>query len=517
MTTPPVQREPGWILGGIIIAFVVLRLPGVLLQPGGQDEQWFAAPGYTVAKAGIPRLAYVPNRNPDSPFYRADEALFALPPGFFYLQAPGYLMFPAGYPTGRLPSLIAAAVAIWLTYEWGRRSFDQMAALWGAGLYAVSRILMFPATFARPDMVCGAAGLAALVVLSGWHERRTHRQIAMVGGLLGFGLLCHPFAIVYCLLAGAWVVLATRGWHQRLTAGLLLTTTTIAVSALWLPLILAHQDAFRHQFFNNVVGPQGPGLLRRLVIPWPYFSHQLKLLYEQGGPFQTALMLTGVVAAVVRGLRHGDAPARRAAGVLCGAIYLQTACQGLHPTKGYLCFVGALMFAAVGGMISEYGRGLSGAGRPGRCGAWLGAACLVLAMGPGSGARGWLTHITRWSDPDYNGRRFARSLLSALPQEGRFVVDTPYVFDFWLSGRDTVLVADPLNDYPTGDYPYDFLVVGREGLDKNCPTRYGGEFVRSVGRRQDPLSCYAEIYRSPDALPRRNRDAPMSPGSPRPK
>jgi hypothetical protein len=126
-------------------------------------------------------------------------------------------------------------------------------------------------------------------------------------------------------------------------------------------------------------------------------------------------------------------------------------------------------------------------------------------MAPGSGVRGWWTQIHHRSDAGYNGSKCAQSLLATLPIEGRFVVDTPFVFDFWLAGRETVLVADRLNDYPTGTYAYDFLVVGREGLDKNCPEKYRGVFVRSLGERDNPLSCYAEIYRSPDAEPRPDR------------
>jgi len=155
------------------------------------------------------------------------------------------------------------------------------------------------------------------------------------------------------------------------------------------------------------------------------------------------------------------------------------------------------MFLAVGRAVSGCWRRLVVAGRAGRVVAGLCAAGLLLIMAPGSGLRGWWTEVSHWSDTDYNGRRFARELLTSLPAEGRFVVDTTYVFDFWLAGRDTILVADGLNPYPTEAYPYDFLVVGRDGLEKNCPAQYGGVLVRSVGRREEPLSCYAEIYQSP--------------------
>lgn len=77
--------------------------PLIYRQAGGQDEHLFAVPGWTVAREGVPRIPYVPGRDPASVFYRADEALFALPPAYFYWQAPFFLVLPAGYGTARLP------------------------------------------------------------------------------------------------------------------------------------------------------------------------------------------------------------------------------------------------------------------------------------------------------------------------------------------------------------------------------------------------------------------------------
>ena len=126
-------------------------------QAGGQDEDYFAVPGWTILREGVPRIPYVPSRDLEGVFYKADEALLALPPLYFYWQACVYAVVGPGYAQARLASAIAGAVAIVLVYFLGR-SFQlaEPAALWGAGLYSMSRLFFFPATTARPDMLCSA-------------------------------------------------------------------------------------------------------------------------------------------------------------------------------------------------------------------------------------------------------------------------------------------------------------------------------------------------------------------------
>jgi hypothetical protein len=207
-------------------------------------------------------------------------------------------------------------------------------------------------------------------------------------------------------------------------------------------------------------------------------------------------MLGGLLTATLWDLRRPAAP-RRLLWLTWGAIYLLAAFQGTHPTKGYLCFPGALMFLCVGRIVTAAGAACVAPGRSRRATAAVGGVCVVLLMAPGAGARAWWAQVSHWSEPDYNGPKFARRMLEALPRDGRYVVDTQYVFDVWLSGRKTVLAADVLNDYPVEDFPYDVMVVGREGLDKRSPERYGGIFVRSFGERDNLFACYAEVYRSP--------------------
>lgn len=524
-----------WTLAAILVVYLGFRLPFVLYQPGGQDEQLFSVPGYTVATEGIPRIPYYPARNPKCVFYRTDECEFALPPGLFYLQAPFFWIFPPGYPTSRLVCLVAGLIAIVQVSALGRRAWGDAAGLWAAGMYAVSRVLFFAATFARPDEPCAAFGLGAMLVLWRDSDEGGLRRVAIAGVLLGLGLLCHPFAIVYCLVCGVWVLrpfslLPRRmsGSHETASAGegpgrrgsstgpiaaprngrgenslaaalrqrighaAVLTAFAVATLALWTPLILAYPDAFEKQFFNNVLDPAGPGLARRLLWPVPYLAHQVQLVYEQAGVWQTAVLGVGLVGATLLALRPVAATAeRRMMALIWGTLYLHTACQGLHPTKGYWCFTGALVFVASGAVAARLMTALASRSRPLAWAAALGIGALFV---PQSGIRLWWAQVRPWPDSRYDGPRFTREMIAALPAEGRYVVEPAFVFDFWLAGRDVIVRVEP-RDYLIDQYDYDWLVVSRDGLEKSIPSKLNGKFLRSFGPEDDPLACYAEVYR----------------------
>ena len=100
----------------IILLFLIWRVPLVMREAGGQDEEWFAIPGSTIWQEGIPRVPFVPQRNRESAFYNVDKALFALPPLFYYASAPLYAVLPPTYSTTRLVSITAGVGAIILIF-----------------------------------------------------------------------------------------------------------------------------------------------------------------------------------------------------------------------------------------------------------------------------------------------------------------------------------------------------------------------------------------------------------------
>ena len=345
MTSDGAARSPrtaGVILAGIMLAFLVLRGPLMYRQPGGQDEDSYSVPGYTVATEGIPRLPYVPERRRESVFFKADVVLTTLPPAFFYWQAPWYWILPAGYGTARLPSALAGLATIWLVYLLARRMLgDETTALGAAGLYSLSRVLLFPATTARPDMLCCLFGMAALLCTWEWSQALTRRQLLLAGLFCGLGLLTHPFAIVYCLQIGLWVLWRSVGLKQTLKNGTLLTLVAFVVLCAWLPLILMDIDAFGEQFIDNVFDRPGPGFVGRLVWPWPYFPVQAGRFLELAGPWQSGLLLAGLITAIWEAVRRRTPGIVSLAVLSVSATYLMVVSLGDHTSQGYWCYPGA--------------------------------------------------------------------------------------------------------------------------------------------------------------------------------
>jgi hypothetical protein len=174
----------------------------------------------------------------------------------------------------------------------------------------------------------------------------------------------------------------------------------------------------------------------------------------------------------------------------------------MHPTKGYWCFTGALVLACSGAAFRSLTM-LSGTSRR----SWpriIVATMVFAAFLPGAGLRMWWLHVRPAPDARYDGPAFLRAMLAELPAEGHFVAEFPFVMDFWLSGRDVITRADK-RDYLIDEFDYDYLVVGRDGLAKGIPEQLKGRLVRSFGMRDDPLSCYAEVY---EPLKRRRPESP---------
>src|SRR5262245_45319747 len=129
-----------WKVAAICFVFVGLRLPVAWRQAPAQDEDYFAVPGYTILREGIPRIPYLPSRNPQGAFYKADELLFTLPPLYFYWQALVYSMIGPSTGAARLASMLCGVAAIVVVYRLALLWFrSDSAALWSAGLYAAVR------------------------------------------------------------------------------------------------------------------------------------------------------------------------------------------------------------------------------------------------------------------------------------------------------------------------------------------------------------------------------------------
>ena len=180
-----------WVLVPVLLS-IVLRLPILVHAPGGQDEHWFSAPGWTVWNEGVPRLPYVPTRERSTFFKGADKCLMTLPPALFYLQAPFHIFFEPGYPTARMPLFCAALIAIVITFMVARRlGASVLASLFVAILMAVARPLMFTGLMTRPDLLAAMFGWICIWFLWRHAEHSSFKTLAVSGLKLG----CRCFAL----------------------------------------------------------------------------------------------------------------------------------------------------------------------------------------------------------------------------------------------------------------------------------------------------------------------------------
>src|SRR5262249_53368827 len=147
-----------------------------------QDEDWYAVPGITILRTGLPQIPYIPSRDPGSACFKADVILDALPPLAFYLQALVHVVLGIGLGPARMTAVVSGLFACALLYDlptfW---SGGRGVALTAPALSLVARAFSFPATTARPDMVAIACGLLALDAAVR-HQRNPQRLTVLVAG-----------------------------------------------------------------------------------------------------------------------------------------------------------------------------------------------------------------------------------------------------------------------------------------------------------------------------------------------
>jgi hypothetical protein len=485
---------------GLIAAFLlhtILHFPFVWHAAGQMDEQFFAVPGLTVLREGIPRIPFAPTREIQSFFMYADRCLFALPPALHYVQAPFFAVFTPSYTTARLPLFLGAYLCLWLTWRISLWLFQDG---WIAGVavcsLAVSRPMLFTSITARPDLLCTCCGLAAVWTAMNLSSARPLVSSLLTGAIVGLGALFHPVAIVFGFQMAAVAVYSGRGWFLKIRNGFVFSAAALMVLSLWLPLILAYPAEFEAQFLPNVFNRGGPGLLHRLIWPWRALQTHAFFQWEYNQAIQFVLLGMGLVGATVLWLfrRHE----RRIGWFLLlawTAGYLTATCPGSHPTKGYWLYPIAMYYPLLVWLLFEVLRTVIGSDRLRR--AWLQPVLAVVLMAsllPGAGIRFVTQYMRHWSDPRYQANRFIAKVLEEYPKDKIFLCDVSYVLDVYLSGRETI-VCQAKQQFWGGELEYDYMILGSEGFDLEAPSLFDGESIAKHGAAQNAPECFAEVYR----------------------
>lgn len=203
----------GWV-GGLALLTLCLAvyLPGLASLPTvDRDEARFAQASRQMAEASD-RQGWVVPRVQDRP--RLNK-----PPGIYWLQAG--TVRAAGLPDQiwayRLPSLLAAIVAVLATWRAGVRLFDPRSAWLGAALLALCPLVVWESRQARADMALLAATtitmwMAASVLTAPAGQRRglarTVLWLAVAAGVLIKG----PITPLVLGLTAAVLAISGGGW-----------------------------------------------------------------------------------------------------------------------------------------------------------------------------------------------------------------------------------------------------------------------------------------------------------------
>ncbi|MEZ6147157.1 MAG: glycosyltransferase family 39 protein [Planctomycetaceae bacterium] len=492
------RRSRSLIVGIALIgcAFLGWRGPTMLRFAGLQDEDCYAIPGLTILENGRPQLPHLPSRNLDSPYYRSDEAAYLEPPLYFYVQALFYSILPDIYGTARLISAIAGIVIL---FSMARLAvlcdMTVPAALWGAGLFMMSRWFYFNATQARPDTLCSAFGLLTILATEAWIRTRHRKWLITAGALIGFGGLTHPFALVYAVQMAGWTALTERGW-QRLFVPATLAVVAIFVACLWLPLILFLPDVFAIQFQNQFLHSRGGSIFVRSLWPWQSIAFHVGFLWPHINPWQFCLALLGPVFCIWHGQREHNALLKTVGWLsISGAFLLCILVGAHHPVFGYFSYPSALAFIGVGYAIDHMLSWISTKFRFGRVMAYTLAVCLVVSMLMGSGIRVTAAYLQNWNNVSFNGPRFAHDLLRLLPEDATYLVDEEFTLDFIRDGRKTIAFRAIIEGSLPESTPYDYRIEGRS-TDRYFRGRNWDDTLEwTVGEPSEPHGIYARIHR----------------------
>ena len=345
---------------------------------------------------------------------------------------------------------------------------------------------MFTGILARPDLLCILCGLSAVMILFRFSQWTTVRTPMVVGALCGLAALFHPFALVFAMLAAITFAVYPGTLVARVQRLVLVGVTSIIVLALWLPLILKFPQEFFSQFTSNVLERSGPGLFSRMLWPIDSLKHQFGNLYEFAGPWQMGLL--ALLLAFITFVGYTATPHKRWDWIFLSwsSIYFTATVAGMHPTLGYWLFPTVLLLACGSAALSQL--------RPSPMATAIASLMVVACLLPGAGLRTSWIYLRHFGETEYHAQKFIKQVLQGQPEQGLYVVDLSYVFDVYLSGRETLLSGSTADCWGQLPDRYECLLLCWEGMDAKVPEQFGAKEFKLIGDPQQLGAQYVYIY-----------------------
>lgn len=258
------------------------------MPPVDRDESRFAQASRQMAQSGdyvVPRVLGKPRLNK--------------PPLIYWLQSSSALVLSGGDISRdaiwmyRIPSLLAAIIAVLLTWRLGCALFDPRGALLGAALFAIGPMVFWEAHQARADMLMVACTTGAVLllwrVLRPGHRRNRWGVLVALGMVTGVGVLAKgPMTpLVVGLAAAAWAWLHRGRVRERAGPGAWAGVAVVAVIAAamivpWVVMVARHvgferyADIVRDEVLGRSVsakeghsGPPGYHAMLAMVLLFP--------------------------------------------------------------------------------------------------------------------------------------------------------------------------------------------------------------------------------------------------------
>ncbi|MBL9031080.1 MAG: glycosyltransferase family 39 protein [Phycisphaerae bacterium] len=309
-------RWLGWL--GPLVLLLAVSLPHLDQGDFNGDTGWYSAVGLSAWRSGQCWTLY---GMPGQPYFNKPPLAFWIHGGVLAVLGPSVW-------AARLPTLLAAAIAVCFTNAIGRRLLGPRAGALAAGALALSIEFFRRTREVSLDMWQLAFMLGALwLVLRGVRRagEPPHANgagpaqawpFALAGFPLGLALLCKPLTGLVMLPVAA-AMLATLG-HARQARMLLATlAVAIAVAAPWhASMVIRHGDEFLRQYLGAEVVDRAAGRLERSSnrsSPWWFYCRQIAANYW---PWLACVALAWLSWAR---LRDRARPAMLAAAVWAGA------------------------------------------------------------------------------------------------------------------------------------------------------------------------------------------------------
>jgi len=223
----PARRWESIGLAGLLLAFLVIMLPGLDAAPAAHDDEaWQASTGWKLATEGVF------GSDMFAGFHGMDRHYYGYMPVHSFALAGMFRIAGPGLFQARLVSVLAGALTLVLIHLVARRLFGARVGLLAVTLslfvrltatnaYRLSGIpLLDVARIARYDIMVPVFGLAALLCYLAARDTGSSRLFALTGLLIGLSGLSHLYGNFWLIAIGLLAVRDRARWSDIAWAAL---------------------------------------------------------------------------------------------------------------------------------------------------------------------------------------------------------------------------------------------------------------------------------------------------------